>query len=72
MEGSELSREAGTVDLVWSCWYWEIWEKSLFKHTLEKLRGETFEGAGGAGLEPGRRAGRELGELVIICKKRKH
>lgn len=63
-----LSRQARTV-VVWSCWYWEHKEKGVLIRLLwgpkEKCLGESFEGPG---LEIGRRAGRELRELVIVCK----
>jgi hypothetical protein len=47
----------------------ENWEKGLLKLTVGKLREEwladIFEGAG---LETGRRPGRELRELVTVLK----
>jgi hypothetical protein len=30
---AELSREARTVVIVRSCWYWENWDEELFKQT---------------------------------------
>lgn len=64
---AELSRQATTV-VAWGCWCWELGEGSV-KQTVgeqkEEWLGESLEGTG---LETGRRAGRELRKLVIVCK----
>lgn len=40
MGEAELIRQARTAGIVWSCYYWENWEKGSFKKTVGKLREE--------------------------------